>query len=132
MGVQGDFYQVVAGGNGHAVPEAGLFFYVYVGGEAIVNGTTGIFAGFFTVSVHDLDFDPGEPIGGITGADEDTAVGTIGNFEFEVEYEVGVGIFGPDVAAAVSGEDAVVERPTVGFENGVGEIRFKQISGRST
>jgi hypothetical protein len=112
-------------GDGVVVPLADGLGRALAGGHGVVDGGDHAVLAAVRRFV-DLDFEGGEGVFDIAGAEEDTAVGFFFDLELEVEDEVAVGILGPEGVMVLGDEDAVFELPFAGGD-GVGEVGGEEV-----
>ena len=132
MAVQLDRDLVAAGGDLFLIPLAGGFEETSFRGYDVVDGTVILrraqFAVAWRVVVQNLDFH--SLICGVAfigRADPDAVVGSLFQFEFETEDEVGVFFFGEEIAAAIGRtfEQAVLDDVAAAF--GLDELPAGQV-----
>lgn len=112
-------------GDGEVIPLADGFGHAFAGGHGVVDG--GDHAVFAAVCrVVNLDFEGGEDVFDVAGAEEDAAVGFLFDLEFEIEDEVAVGVFGPEGVVGGGDEFTAFIDPACGI-NHVGEVRGNEV-----
>lgn len=114
----------ILAGDGVVVPLADRFGHILRGRLGVVNRTDHAVEGSVLVFVH-LDFEGSQHVFNVAGVDEDAAVGLLGDLEFQIQNEVGVGFFGPERLLIIGYEDALGKIPVAGFGRGVGQVGGK-------
>lgn len=122
--VKDERHAAVLAGDGVAVPLADGFGHSLRGRLGVVNRADHAVERGVLVFVH-LDFEGRQHVFDVAGAEEDAAVGLLGDFEFQIQDEVGVGFFGPERLLIIGHEDALGKVPVAGGGHGVGQIGGK-------